>query len=87
MWWQGYSRSKRGRLDRCAGDNIRTLEQMFDLLVFQVRETAREDVECDLHFTGFVIISCPLKADSKAVIREIQHASHHVSLTQNFPSQ
>ncbi|OWK50139.1 Manganese-transporting ATPase 13A1 [Lonchura striata] len=43
----------------------------------QVREMKRESLECDLRFVGFILVSSPLKADSKAVIREIQSASHH----------
>uniref|UniRef100_A0A672V061 Endoplasmic reticulum transmembrane helix translocase n=1 Tax=Strigops habroptila TaxID=2489341 RepID=A0A672V061_STRHB len=44
----------------------------------QVREIKREALECDLRFVGFIVVSCPLKADSKSVVREIQNASHHV---------
>lgn len=43
-----------------------------------VREMKREDVESELTFVGFVIISCPLKPDSKAVIKEIIQAAHKV---------
>lgn len=42
------------------------------------REIKREDVESNLTFAGFVIISCPLKQDSKAAIKEIVKSSHKV---------
>jgi len=59
---------------------VKHLTNMCLLDCIQVRELSREDIEKDLTFVGFVIISCPLKPDSKAVVREIRDASHHVSL-------
>ncbi|KAH8403382.1 hypothetical protein KR222_011508 [Zaprionus bogoriensis] len=44
----------------------------------RIRELKREDVECDLTFAGFVIISCPMKPDSKSVIKELVQSSHKV---------
>ncbi|XP_028034006.1 manganese-transporting ATPase 13A1 [Bombyx mandarina] len=44
----------------------------------EIRDLSRDDIECDLTFVGFVIISCPLKTDSKKAIAEIVHASHSV---------
>ncbi|RVE53320.1 hypothetical protein evm_002153 [Chilo suppressalis] len=44
----------------------------------EIRDLTREDIESDLTFVGFVIISCPLKSDSKKAIAEIVHASHSV---------
>lgn len=45
-----------------------------------VRELKRADVEKDLEFAGFIIISCPLKPDSKYAIKEILQASHKVMM-------
>ena len=39
----------------------------------------RQDVERDLTFAGFIVITCPLKEDSKNNIRCLHDSSHHVS--------
>jgi cation-transporting ATPase 13A1 len=46
----------------------------------QTKDLSREQLESDLEFAGFVIISCPLKPDSKSVVKEILGASHHVMM-------
>ncbi|CAH1117439.1 unnamed protein product [Phaedon cochleariae] len=51
-------------------------KEMGKLSTQELRDATREEAEKDLKFAGFVIISCPLKADSKSVIKELQHASH-----------
>lgn len=45
----------------------------------ELRDLSREDIEKNLEFVGFIVISCPLKKDSKAVIKEIIDSSHYVS--------
>ncbi|MCL4132492.1 UNVERIFIED_CONTAM: hypothetical protein GTU68_030594, partial [Idotea baltica] len=42
----------------------------------QARELSRDVLEKSLTFVGFIIISCPLKRDSKAVIKEVLASSH-----------
>lgn len=48
----------------------------------QLREqyATRNSVECNLDFCGFVVLSCPLKPDSKAMIHELRHSSHHLTM-------
>lgn len=45
----------------------------------QVKDVNREFLESDLHFSGFIIISCPLKPDSKVVIKELLISTHMVN--------
>jgi cation-transporting ATPase 13A1 len=44
----------------------------------ELRQLSREDIESELVFQGFIIVSCPLKPDSKKVIHEIMNSSHSV---------
>nr|CAH8841422.1 unnamed protein product [Trichobilharzia regenti] len=46
----------------------------------QVRDLTREAVESNMNFCGFVIISCPLKPDSRSVVQQLLNSSHHVTM-------
>merc|ERR550539_351286 len=46
----------------------------------QIQEMKRDVAESDLTFAGFVVISCPLKKDSKGVMKELINSSHHVAM-------
>lgn len=44
----------------------------------ELSELKREDVEKELMFAGFLLISCPLKPDSKAVSQELADSGHRL---------
>lgn len=44
----------------------------------ELSELKREDVERELMFAGFLLISCPLKPDSKAVSQELADSGHRL---------
>ena len=46
----------------------------------QIQDMKRDVAESELTFAGFVVISCPLKKDSKGVIKELINSSHHVAM-------
>ncbi|SPP79475.1 manganese-transporting ATPase 13A1 [Drosophila guanche] len=54
------------------------IKEFGSLSAQRIRELKRDEVECDLTFAGFVIISCPMKPDSKSVIKELIQSSHKV---------
>lgn len=45
----------------------------------QAKDVTRESLESELHFGGFIAISCPLKPDSKSVVKELLNSTHMVS--------
>ncbi|XP_065647295.1 endoplasmic reticulum transmembrane helix translocase isoform X2 [Hydra vulgaris] len=63
----------------CNGGRIMALghKDLGSISPKEVREMKREDVESNLIFDGFIVLSCPLKLDSKSTIAEIQNASHY----------
>nr|MBE5724998.1 putative cation-transporting ATPase 13A1 [Cucujiformia] len=54
------------------------IKEIGKMLSQELRDITRDEAEKDLEFAGFVIISCPLKTDSRAVVKELQNASHRV---------
>ncbi|VEL15908.1 unnamed protein product [Protopolystoma xenopodis] len=56
------------------------IKQLGQLSRQQVREISREQVECNLSFCGFVVLSCSLKPDSFAVIQQLFESNHHVKM-------
>ena len=50
------------------------------VLLLQVHDLKRTDVEKGLTFAGFLVVSCPLKEHTKHSIKCLQDSSHHVRL-------
>jgi cation-transporting ATPase 13A1 len=44
----------------------------------KINDLKREDVECDLQFTGFLVLQCPLKDDAIKAVRMLNESSHRV---------
>ncbi|XP_053209621.1 endoplasmic reticulum transmembrane helix translocase-like [Panonychus citri] len=55
-------------------------KEMGNLSHQELRDITRDDIEKNLEFVGFIVISCPLKKDSKVVIKEIIDSSHYVMM-------
>ncbi|KAM7540919.1 hypothetical protein Aperf_G00000039450 [Anoplocephala perfoliata] len=63
--------------------NLRGISYAYPAFQFyseQVRDLKRENIESDLKFAGFVVISCPLKPDSLQVIQMLKNSSHHITM-------
>lgn len=44
----------------------------------RINDLKREEVECELHFAGFLILQCPLKDDAIKAVRMLNDSSHRV---------
>ncbi|KAF9730863.1 hypothetical protein PMIN04_008183 [Paraphaeosphaeria minitans] len=44
----------------------------------RINDLKREQVECDLHFAGFLVLQCPLKDDAVQAVRMLNESSHRV---------
>lgn len=54
------------------------IKELGSLSYQEIRDTKREVFEQNVKFVGFVVISCPLKPDTKAMVKEIIDSSHKV---------
>jgi len=45
-----------------------------------INQYTREEAECDLTFCGFIIAECPLKEDTKDIIKELVFSSHECKM-------
>ena len=41
------------------------------------KKRGRDAVECKLTFAGFIVLDCPVKPDTKKVIKELRKSGHH----------
>ena len=48
--------------------------------ISSAKQLTRSDLESKLEFGGFLVVSCPLKSDSKSVMKDILESSHHVAM-------
>ena len=44
----------------------------------RINDLKREEVECNLHFAGFLVLQCPLKDDAISSVRMLNDSSHRV---------
>lgn len=44
----------------------------------RINDMKREEVECNLHFAGFLVLQCPLKEDALKAVRMLNDSSHRV---------
>lgn len=54
------------------------LAQDAELGMTRINDLKREQVECDLHFAGFLVLQCPLKDDAVQAVRMLNESSHRV---------
>lgn len=52
----------------------------------RINDLKREEVECDLHFAGFLVLQCPLKEDAIKAVQMLNESSHRcVMITGDNP--